>query len=295
MEQMKSLKINDVVYEMVDESARNRITSLEAKATDLEKTDKELNQKFNIVSNNIGNAIKKTVSGSVVTMDDVSPVEHNPSILVHGKNFLASHITKETTVSGMTCSFQENSAEVFLNGTVTNEISTVFPNTIILPKGTYTASVYGLNIPDSGADRIYLRNVKTNEVVVNHVTVKEFKTFTLSEDAEILCNIVFRKSSTYENATIKIQIELGNTVTEYTPYVNPTTVKVTTYGSDESDNLKTHIPSQDGTVSNITSLSPSMTILTDTEDVTIECEYNRDTNKVIESLIKAIEDLGGTV
>ena len=54
-------------------------------------------------------------------------------------------------------------------------------------------------------------------------------------------------------------------------------------------------PNADGTVPGITSLSPNMTILTDTEGVVVECEYNRDTNKVIEKLSNAIIALGGTI
>ena len=54
-------------------------------------------------------------------------------------------------------------------------------------------------------------------------------------------------------------------------------------------------PNADGAVPGITSLSPCMTILTDTEGVIVECEYNRDTNKVIEKLSNAIIALGGTI
>jgi hypothetical protein len=57
----------------------------------------------------------------------------------------------------------------------------------------------------------------------------------------------------------------------------------------------THIPTADGTVSGMTSLSPNMTILTDTVGATVDCEYNRDTNKVIDKLINAITALGGKV
>jgi hypothetical protein len=38
-----------------------------------------------------------------------------------------------------------------------------------------------------------------------------------------------------------------------------------------------------------------MTLLTDTEGVTIECEYNKDTGKVIEKLTNAVVALGGAV
>lgn len=56
-----------------------------------------------------------------------------------------------------------------------------------------------------------------------------------------------------------------------------------------------YIPASDGTVPGVTSLSPYMTILTDTEGAIVECEYNRDTNKVIEKLFNAVIALGGTL
>lgn len=68
-----------------------------------------------------------------------------------------------------------------------------------------------------------------------------------------------------------IQVEVGTEVTPFKPY-----------------NATTHIPASDGTVSGMTSLSPNMTILTDTEGVIVECEYNKDTNKVIKKICDAL-------
>lgn len=68
-----------------------------------------------------------------------------------------------------------------------------------------------------------------------------------------------------------LQIEKSNYAEEYESYK----------GTD-------HTPSSDGTVSGMTSLSPNMTILTDTEGVVVECEYNKDTNKVIQKLADAL-------
>lgn len=61
-----------------------------------------------------------------------------------------------------------------------------------------------------------------------------------------------------------IQLEIGNTATDYEVY-----------------NGTTYTPNADGTVEGITSLSPSMTLLTDTLNTVINCEYNRDTNKAL--------------
>lgn len=93
---------------------------------------------------------------------------------------------------------------------------------------------------------------------------------------------VFPVTSTAPVGTIvkasNVQVELSDEVTGY-----------------EAPDIIEHVPEADGTVPGITSLSPSMTILTDTEGVIVECEYNRDTNKVIGKLTNAITALGGTI
>ena len=71
-------------------------------------------------------------------------------------------------------------------------------------------------------------------------------------------------TSTFSN----IQLEVGNAVTDF----------------EEYKDVETYTPNADGIVEGITSLSPTMTLLTDTEGVFIHCEYNRDTNKVLSSL-----------
>ena len=58
---------------------------------------------------------------------------------------------------------------------------------------------------------------------------------------------------------------------------------------------ESYIPDAYGVVEGVTSASPEMTIFTDNDNLVVECEYNRDTNKVIDKLINAITALGGTV
>lgn len=75
-----------------------------------------------------------------------------------------------------------------------------------------------------------------------------------------------------------LQIEEGATATEYEPYTGveyPVTA--------------------DGTVVGVKSIYPSMSFASDSTGTMIEVEYNKDTNKVIESLINAIISLGGNV
>ena len=49
-----------------------------------------------------------------------------------------------------------------------------------------------------------------------------------------------------------------------------------------------YTPNADGTVNGVTSLYPNTTLMTDTEGVIIDCEYNRDINKAFAALEAAI-------
>ena len=76
-----------------------------------------------------------------------------------------------------------------------------------------------------------------------------------------------------------LQIELGTTATDYEPYI--TTID--------------YAPNADGTVNGVTSLYPNTSLMTDTNGVLIDCEYNRDINKAFAELQQAIISLGGNV
>lgn len=90
----------------------------------------------------------------------------------------------------------------------------------------------------------------------------------------------FASGNTY-NDSIKFMIteEGVENNTEYEPYIAPTE----------------YTPAADGTVEGITSLYPNTTLMTDTEGVLINCEYNRDINKAFAELQQVIISLGGNV
>ncbi len=89
----------------------------------------------------------------------------------------------------------------------------------------------------------------------------------LPESDSYSCRVRIEKGKTYSNFIFKPQLEVGGTATEYEPHT-----------------ATTHTPGSDGVVSGMTSLSLSMTILSDTDGAIVECEYIRDTNKVIEGV-----------
>jgi hypothetical protein len=74
-----------------------------------------------------------------------------------------------------------------------------------------------------------------------------------------------------------LQIEYADTVTDFNECVETT-----------------YTPATDGTILGMKSLSPTMTLLTDTSGAIVECEYNRDTNAVILDLYNKIADLSAT-
>ena len=77
-----------------------------------------------------------------------------------------------------------------------------------------------------------------------------------------------------------IQIEAGNTATEYEPFKEP---------------IPCNAPNADGTVESVPSLYPTTTLLTDTEGVTITAEYNKDLNKVVNDIYQKLSALGVAV
>lgn len=104
-------------------------------------------------------------------------------------------------------------------------------------------------------------------------------TFTCNEDC-IITAIVFWNAANETNKTYSdFQLELGTTKTYYEPYKE----------------CAEYTPTADGTVEGVTSLYPTTTLITDTEGVIIDCEYNRDINKAFAELQQAIISLGGNV
>jgi hypothetical protein len=82
-------------------------------------------------------------------------------------------------------------------------------------------------------------------------------------------------------------LEHGDTATEYTPYVDPSTVTLT-YGD------KSYTPSSTGSVNGLISTSPIMEMSVP-DGFNVHLTYNQDTNAVIKKLTDAIVALGGTV
>lgn len=259
------------------------------------------------LKNDYSNALKGYASGAVVRVDDVSPVEHSPSVKVHGKNLLnIPNASKAiTNADGLNINGNIANGQITLNGTFNGgtpkakvfrmDLSEPTVNYIQyeivkqelatkLHKGTYIFSEN--QAPDNVVTGISRGHLLVGELggSENNGRAKKYingETVIVERDNYYAQFVVYiYEDNPVENFayTAQPQLEHGETATEYTPYIDPSTVTVT----DNDGN--TYTPNTDGTVEGITSMMITNGISTDTEGMTIECEYNRDINKVIAKL-----------
>lgn len=328
--------------------------------------------------NEHANAIKGHLVGQIVRADDVSPVEHYLGVKVQGKNLWNMSVI--TSADGK---FTNNG-----DGTITvngGEYYCRAAQTLaeICPQ-LRTGDIVKFTISTTAYAGIFL-NV-ANTLVQNGYALTITEAMLASYVA--LYGVLDTDESFNDPHTIQyIQLELGTVATEYTPYIDPTTVTLTrcgknilpwpyydgesnttggiTYTVQEDGGIKakgtatansyyrlmrrklaglpyvltdcTHdnanlftyitvfkgetvdkvfyphvelgtaateyakpveqqeaIPAEDGTVGGLTSVAPAMTIFPDAANVTMECEYNRDSNAVYAELLAKIAALSGT-
>ena len=106
--------------------------------------------------------------------------------------------------------------------------------------------------------------------------------------------IIIKKGYTANNLVFLPMIENGRTKTKYVPYIEDiSTVKVIVTG--DNGEQTTYPVSADGTVEGVKSIYPCTTLLTDTAGAVIDCSYNKDANKVVNSLIERLAALEAAV
>lgn len=146
-------------------------------------------------------------------------------VWVGGKNLARiNRVVTADTRYGITKTTLANTSDILLNGTATKSFSSTILTDLFLKAGTYTVSTFGANTSSSTSDRVHVNNQLTDKVLVNYVMPNAPKTFTINDDTIVTVNIVFGAGSTYNNAKVGIQIELGSVATEYEPYVGGSAV-----------------------------------------------------------------------
>ena len=239
-----------------------------------------------------------TVSGSAIAVNDVNSIEHNLGVAVKSKNLLPFPYYNDTrTISGITYTVGTDGS-LTIEGTATanatfNFILASYSSALPLKVGTYT---FSLGSPNTAYTQFRLGTIAEDGTIVVKADIRysgeKEKTFTLEKDARIYINCIVGKGDAVPKTTFYPMLEFGTTATEYTPYITDLNgVKVSVY-SDENE-MQTATAVADGTVTGLTSLSPNMTLITDTEGVNIECQYYRDIDTFINNLNTNIALTGG--
>ena len=151
-----------------------------------------------------------------------SPNPKYPSKIenLEGKNKYYIPNTGKVKSYGITATYTKNTSEIILDGVATRDFSDGFEiKNILLKKGTYSVSVWGLNKINEEFDRFFVADTSNNnKVIVNYVQSYRTQKFTLEQDTNIKLSFIIKAGSTYSNAKIKIMINEGDIGLSYIPY-----------------------------------------------------------------------------
>jgi hypothetical protein len=167
-------------------------------------------------NNTFANAITDNISGSGVSIRDISPVEHTLNVKVSSKNLIPYPFTNSTsTIKGVT--FTDNGdGTITANGIPTENAIYYFINkSFVLPKGTYTLS----GLPSGSAYETYYIGMAASVDGTNFEKGIYESGLTIEIDTVRAIYLVIKKGNAVNNLVFKPQLELGSTATPYAPYV----------------------------------------------------------------------------
>lgn len=161
------------------------------------------------------NAIKNSISGSSIRIDDTAPTKHNIDVKLHSKNLIPFPYSIEGTIekNGLAVTVEDNGS-IKIDGTATadTEIKLNDDTPITLYSGTYTLS--GCNSEDESTYGIYC--LSENQVYAKPGA----KTFVVEKELTVTFLIRIKKDSNLNNVTFSPILEKGNTATSYTPFIS---------------------------------------------------------------------------
>lgn len=253
------------------------------------------------------NALRGRLYGVSVSADDVSPMEHELDVKITGENVEGIKVKRlGKNLLDLSLAYPEkelgsdisNGYRIKDNKIIIEQVDR-FDNNGYTPlwRDWNVMLTFGELCPDlKVGDRITFHMKITNtrgtpksyiylhrwEYENNRVGYPLRNNMTATVSRSMLDSEVFMYASGWSGDVTtlsNIQVEIGETATEYEPYIEPIEA----------------VADADGNVKGLMSRSPSMTLTTDNAGAVIECSYTKDTNKVIEQLTNAIISLGGNI
>lgn len=160
------------------------------------------------------NALKGNKTNSVISIVDVSPIEHTFDVNIASKNLLPfPYVDTTKTENGITFTVNSNGT-ITVNGTATDNATFILAESLLLPAGPY--AVRGGYDFGSGPP-ILLTGSYGN---TSFGETGGSTSFTVAEKTLITnIHIVVYGGVTVENIVLTPQIENGSKATSYTPYI----------------------------------------------------------------------------
>ena len=203
----------------------------------------------------VSNAIKGNGTGTALLFDDVSPISHKVGL--------------SGTAGASVNVYGKNLSEV--NTILSTQIGNMYLSKNIMPNQIYTFSaIWASNVEDH--NKRMMINFKNKPGGTQY---KSALWENLTVGQRISCRITVTDTTLYMNPAWmgnelqEIQLEVGNTATDYEPYKTTQTITLDENGKGEAD-----------------SVSPNMTVVSDSE---VEVEYNRDINGVLDDFDKNVD------
>lgn len=226
---------------------------------------------------------KKTVDGLQVE-EGASATSYAPyisdfsgvTLKRYGKNLLPypyKNTNTDYTFNGINYKVKSDGT-VVLNGTA-NEQSYFILAGLVLNKGVYYLS----GCPSGGQGSTYSIYFQYDNFSYYKADYGSGVKIDINEKKNCAVAITIGKNTAVSNLIFKPMLEVGSKLTDF----------------EERRTAVAYTPAVDGTVTGVTSISPDMTFLSDTDGIIINAEYNKDLNKAFAELQQAIISLGGNV
>lgn len=218
-------------------SVAHAVKALETDSTAMKTDIEELNKLPAKVSaleakeTIFANALKGNKTNSVISIVDVSPIEHTFDVNIVSKNLLPfPYVDTTKTENGITFTVNSNGT-ITVNGTATDDATFILAESLLLPAGTY-ALQGGYNFGSSSPPILLTGNLESTFFGVTTSGGFTVDSDTLSTNIRI---IVY-SGVTAENIVLTPQIEKGSTPTPYAPYITSAEgTKVTMCGKNLFD------------------------------------------------------------
>lgn len=216
-------------------------TFLAGGAVDLTPSGSSTNPLANkSISQNFSNVLKGIKSGEAVTVDDVSPIEHSITIKTSSKNMLdlsKAYFINYDTQEGFIGNLITNNNTIRFEKMKDGNYSGSARIPVFFEKGTYTISFTASSDATGNMGWAIYDHTNYNTVIKKIVEVGTQTTVAYTESFNIetdgLYDVCFYMGYTAAAGTHvsfeKPQLEKGGTPTEYTPFVDVSTVTVTGY------------------------------------------------------------------